>query len=123
VKHKHPPEKKYEADDKLAIYCIRIGYSFSIYIGLLTLAIAVPENPLHFFDVLLCLFLALGMINRSRMCAMTMLIYFSISKYIQLTDSQPLTNTESFIASIILIAYFRGAYGTIRFHSINLLRA
>ncbi|MBC8284909.1 MAG: hypothetical protein H8E32_13920 [Nitrospinae bacterium] len=102
------------ANDKLAVWFIRIAYTLALNTSFLTLITLVPKNPIHIFDVLLSCGLSIGIYNRSLFCAITMLAYFLLSKGIQVFNTSTFNPNEIIIASVLLIGYILGILGILR---------
>lgn len=107
-------KKDFPINDKLAIWFIRIAYTLAINTGFLTLITVVPKNPIHIIDVILSCVLSIGIYNRSLFCATAMLIYFLLSKGIQIFNISVFNLNEIIISSVLLIGYALGIFGILR---------
>ena len=98
---------------------VYLGGGAACVTGAMTVIFALVISPYMWLDAILTISLALGiLIGKSRACAVIMLVYFTISKLMQL-GALPIDSIVVAIAFIIM--YACGAIGTFRYH--NLLAA
>ena len=81
------------------------------------------SDPVVLYDVIIILLLAFGIYKKSRVCAITMLIYFILGKIFQFQEYASYgidTPPSTYLVAVVFIYfYFQAVRGTIAFHKIN----
>lgn len=78
-------------------------------------------NALMLIDVGLLVGLTVGLFFKSRVCAVLMLVYFVLSKWMQW--SQQISVASIIVGVAFLYFYFQGALGTFAYHKLKKLEA
>ena len=93
---------------------INLGGGVACVTGVMTIIFALALNPLMWLDAILTLGLAIGiLVKKNRICAVVMLVYFIISKLMQLG----MMSVWSFMtAAAFITLYILGVIGTFQYH-------
>lgn len=90
--------------------------AIAIYKGQIDFA-GIQANALMLIDVGLLVGLTIGLAFKSRTCAVLMLAYFVLSKYMQW--SRDLNPASIVVGVLFLYFYFQGARGTFAYHKLK----
>ena len=93
---------------------IYLGGGAACVTGAMTVIFALLLNPFMWLDAILTIGLAVGiLVGKSRACAVVMLVYFIVSKLMQLGA---MTAGSLLVAVCFFVLYVFGTIGTFRYH-------
>ncbi|MCK9689647.1 hypothetical protein [Scleromatobacter humisilvae] len=79
------------------------------------------QGPIDLLDVVFILGMAFGISRRSRVCAVLMLAYFALSKYLIFRAAGQVSGV--WLGLVFLYFYVQGVVGTFEYHKLHKARA